>query len=73
MRGGGRLAGMFPTGVGLGAMRWGTDGIGLEGATGAARCGTDACPPADLPLPGDDQAVGVGLQTAPQHMWLTHI
>ena len=41
MSGGGRLAGMFPTGVGLGAMRWGTDGTALEGATGAARCGTD--------------------------------
>jgi len=42
MRGGGRLAGMFPTGVGLGAMRCDTDGAALvvEGATGAARCGT---------------------------------
>ena len=63
MRGGGRLAGMFPMGVGLGAMRWGTDGVGRDGATGAARWGTDACPPADLPPPCVDQADDVGLCT----------
>jgi len=67
MRGGGRLAGMFPTGVGLGAIRCGTDGTGLEGATGAARCGTDAWPPADLPPPCDDQPDDAGLYTAAHH------
>jgi len=60
MSGGGRLTGMFPTGVGLGPMRCGTAGTALEGATGAARCGTDVWPPADRPPPCE-KAEGAGL------------
>jgi len=42
MRGGGRLNGMLATGVGLGPIRFGTPGAGLDGADGAGRAGIDA-------------------------------